>query len=380
MVIGMKTAISVLISLLLIFSFAGCSPQSQEPAAAPADNTADPADAADAPSKGTAEKVVFFCNNLGDMSISDDGQRGMERLRDEYGYEIQTVETGPDPSKYESYIADVCESGAHYIIVSSLYQEQAEKLSTQYPDVGFVIYDVDADQQPTSDNILYAVFAPNEGSYLIGMVGAAMSKSGVIGCVGGMQIPIISDFMTGYIQGARSYNPDIKVAVSWVGNWTDSPKMLELCTQQNNIFGADFFFPIAGGAGLGAFEAAANIGGIWTSGVDSDQHALFASENNPLADVIVTSMLKKVGESFVSIFSDLQKGQEYWGTVKTYGIAESSIGYVNNKIFTASVPEDVQKAVAQAEADIKSGKLDVMSYFDFASEQEFLDYVAEVAP
>lgn len=326
------------------------------------------------------KKVVFFCNNLGDMSISDDGQRGMNRIRDELGYAIQTVETGPDPSKYESYIFDVCESGADYIITSSLYQEQVEKIAPQYPGIGFVCYDVDVDQQPTSDNILYVVFAPNEGCYLIGMIGAALSKSGVIGCVGGIQCPLIEDFMVGYIQGAKAYNPDIKVAVSWVGNWTDSPKMLELCTQQYNSFGVDFFFPIAGGAGLGAFEAAKKIGNIWTSGVDSDQYSLFAAEGNPLSDVIVTSMLKKVGDCFFSIFADVKEGKEYWGTVKTFGIKEGSIGYVNNEMYQNIVPEEARAAVAQAEEDIRNGKLEVMSYFDFKNEQEFLDFAATVAP
>ena len=371
----MKKLLSLILCVLRVLPIVSCGQQTQ---GNPTGSKSNEGSQQGAESNG--KKVVFFCNNLGDMSISDDGQRGMDRLKNEYGYVTQTVETGPDPSKFESYIFDVCESGADFIIASSLYQEQVEKIAPEYPDIGFVVYDVDADQQPTTDNILYTVFAPNEGSYLVGMIGAAMSESGVIGCVGGMQIPIIEDFMTGYIQGALAYNPDIKVAISWVGNWTDSPKMLELCTQQHNSFDVDFFFPIAGGAGLGAFEAATNIGGIWTSGVDSDQHALFAAEDNALADVILTSMLKKVGESFVSIFADYLEGKEYWGTVKTYGIKENSIGYVNNEIYQKNVPEEVQVAVAQAEADIQSGKLKVKSYFDFANEAEFLEYAATVAP
>ena len=370
----MKKALSAALCLTMMLTMFACT-QNQTPNTGQSSSPPSPI----AAGEGT-EEVVFFCNNLGDMSISDDGQRGMNRIRDELGYAIKTVETGPDPSKFESYIFDVCENGANYVITSSLYQEQVEKIAPQYPEIGFVCYDVDVDQQPTSDNILYVVFAPNEGCYLIGMIGAALSKSGVIGCVGGVQSPLIEDFMVGYIQGAKAYNPDIKVAVSWVGNWTDSPKMFELCTQQYNSFGVDFFFPIAGGAGLGAFEAAKKIGNIWTSGVDSDQYSLFAAEDNPLADVIVTSMLKKVGDCFVSIFADLKEGKEYWGTVKTFGIKEGSIGYVNNDMYQSIVPEGVRAAVAQAEEDIRNGKLDVMSYFDFKNEQEFLDFVATVAP
>jgi basic membrane protein A len=342
--------------------------------------TATPFAAAAEKRSGSDYSVTFLCMFLGDMSFADSGKRGIDQLASEYGFNAKAIEAGGDSSKYESYVIDICESGVNFVLTTSEFQDYVEKVAGDYPDTRFIIVDVGRDSKVVSDNILYVSYAQNEGSYLAGMVGAAKSKSGVIGAVGGVQNPVICDFISGYIDGAKKINPDIKVVTSWVGNWNDSAKMLELCTQQHDSYGVDVFFPIAGGAGLGAFEAATKIKDTWAIGVDSDQYAIFSAQQNPYADYILTSMLKEVGNSFVNIFSDFLDGKEYWGTVRILGLKENGVGYVNNEMLKKNIPAETIAEIEAAKASIIGGSLKAQSYFDFKNEDEYTAFVNAVAP
>jgi basic membrane protein A len=336
--------------------------------------------AAAEPKKGSDYSVTFLCMTLGDMSFADSGKRGMDALAANYGFKTKIVEAGVDASKYESYVIDLCEEEPDFVLSTGEFQDFVEKVAKDYPDIRFMLFDVGRGSKIVSDNILYVPFAQNEGSFLVGMIAAAVSKSGVIGAVGGIQNPVICDFITGYTEGAKAVNPDIKVVTSWVGNWTDSAKMLELCTQQHDTHKADVFFPIAGGAGLGAFDAALKIKGTWAIGVDSDQYALFAAQQHAFADVILTSMLKEVGNCFISVLEDFLDGKEYWGTVRILGIKEKGVDYVNNEMLRKNVSPDVVERVEAAKAAIADGSLTVKSYADFAGEDEYTAYMQAVAP
>ena len=381
----MKKYLAVLLGVAMLLSLAACGNGNSNKSPAPEAGTESPETSApvgDVASDINASEmeIVYMCSSLGDMSFADSGYRGVQEIAGKYGFKTRVVETMSDSSRYEAYILDVCDSGADFLVIGSTYQELVEKYAADYPDMRFIVFDTGREVEIVAENILYITFAQNEGSYLAGMIAAAVSENGVIGCVGGVQNPIIQDFMTGYMEGAKAYNPEIKVISAWVGNWSDSAKMLELCTEQNNKYGADVFFPIAGGAGTGAFEAALKQKNIWTIGVDSDQYAIFKEAGNEYADVIITSMLKEVGNSFVSVFDDYMAGIEYWGSVRTLGIAENSIGYVDNDMFKDNIPAEAVAKIEEAKAAITSGELTVKSYFDFANEQEYLEFANSLAP
>ncbi len=121
-----------------------------------------------------------------------------------------------------------------------------------------------------------------------------MSESGVVAVNVGMDTPVIADFVTGFIDGAQAYDPDIKIVKAAVGSWTDPAKMKELCLTQARDKQADVFYQVAGASGAGLFEACKELG-TWAIGVDSDQYAYYKESENPeLADIILTSMLKNV--------------------------------------------------------------------------------------
>ncbi len=324
----------------------------------------------------TGEGTIAYVNTgLGDMSFNDSGEVGMETLR-AAGYDVKTVETGNDASGFLDTMYDLLDSGYDYVIASSTYQEQIETVASEYPDTKFVLFDINSDAEVKADNILYLYFKQNESSYLGGIVAAGMSKGGAIGAIGGVENPVIKDFITGFIDGALSYNKDIKVSTGWVGDWSNTAKMKEICNTQNSSADVDVFFPIAGGAGTGAFEAATEIDGAWALGVDADQYAAFIDSNEAFAKVIPTSVTKEVGNTMVTLFSDPDSIE--WGVVRAMGIAENAVGLAMNEYYEEVVPQEVRDAVDQAIEGIQDGSIVVKSYFDGDEDsyQELIDSVS----
>ncbi len=333
---------------------------------------ADETEAVDFTGEGT---IAYVNTGLGDMSFNDSGEAGMEVLR-AAGYDVKTVETGNDASGFLDTLYDLLDTGYDYVIASSTYQEQIEQIASEYPDTGFVLFDINSDAEVKADNILYIYFKQNESSYLGGIVAAGMSKTGAIGATGGVENPVIKDFITGYVDGALSYNPDIKVSTGWVGDWSNSAKMKEICNTQNSSVGVDVFFPIAGGAGTGAFEAATEIEGSWALGVDADQYAAFIDSNEAFAKVIPTSVTKEVGNTMVTLFSDPDSIE--WGTLRAMGVAENAVDVSVNEYYEEVVPQEVRDAVEEAKAGITDGSIVVKSYFDGTEDdyQALLDSVS----
>ena len=325
---------------------------------------------------GGKGKIAYIVGNLGDKSFSDSGEAGMNVLRGE-GWDIKTIETGDasKADKFEDYIRDALDQGYEYVVGSSNYGDIFLNIADEYPNARFLIYDEMRDESSLKSNVSCIFYAQNEGSYLVGMLAAGMSETGVVAVDVGVENPVINDFVTGYVQGAQDYNPDCKVVVSACGSWTEPAIMKSLVLDQVRNNNADVFYQVAGGSGDGLFEAAMETN-TWAIGVDSDQYQAYKDSENPeKADVILTSMLKEVGNSFVSFFHSVEAGEDVWGKNLTLGLKEDSVGYVDNAFFQENVPEDVRNAMADAAAKVKAGELTVKSYYDFADESEYLAFV-----
>lgn len=174
----------------------------------------------------------------------------------------------------------------------------------------------------------------------------------MIGFLGGMENPIIQDFLVGFIQGAKEVDPEIKVALSYVGNFYDSAagKDLALLQYQN---GVDVGYNVAGSAGLGQIDAAAEAK-KYAFGVDSDQAALLPDK----ADYIPTSALKNVGNSlYRAIMLDMDGEKLAYGTAEKLGFAEGGVELVKDEHYEKMVPESIRTKIEQLEQDIKSGKI-----------------------
>ena len=375
----MKKLVSIVMTISMAMSLAACGASSSS-----ADTTASTA-AADAGADSNKGKVAFLVGALGDKSFSDSGEAGMQILKSE-GWDEHTFELGDasKADKYEDEILDVIDQGYEYIIGYSTYMEIMANLAKEYPDVKFIGFDANWTDDQLPDNMTCIFYAQNEGSYLVGMLAAGMTKTGTIAVDVGVESPVINDFVTGFVNGVIDYNAangtDVKVVKAAVDSWSDPAKMKEIVLDQARNNNADVFYQVAGGSGDGLFEACTELNDVWAIGVDSDQYALYKDSENPeKADVILTSMLKEVGNSLVSIMHSMESGDDsMWGHTTRLGLAQDSVGIADNDYYEANTPDELKAQIAEASEKIKSGELKVKSYYDFADDTEYNAYVESV--
>ena len=201
------------------------------------------------------------------------------------------------------------------------------------------------------------MFEEHEGAYVIGVIAALTSKTGKVGFVGGMDIPLIRRFEMGYEAGAKKINPDISVLANYVGitseAWNNPPKGKELAMSQYDA-GADVIFAAAGASGLGVFDAAEDKK-KFAIGVDANQ-----DWTKP--GLILTSMLKRVDEAVFTAIADAQKGK-FTGGLKRFGLANKGVDYSFDQYNAKILTEAVRKRADELKAEIMAGKIVVPDYY-----------------
>ena len=281
-------------------------------------------------------RVVSVVNGtLGDKSFFDSAQRGMDAIADEYDIETDTVELGIDPANWEPGLLDVmADTDSYDILIAGTFQmiDFLAANAHNYPDKLFMFYDAPMPYDNAEvcvdgcSNVYSMTYAQNEGSFLAGVYAAAITMSGLegtndaptIGAVGGQQIPVIDDFIVGYEQGACLVNPDSQSIVQYAGSWNDPARGKEITLAMYEQ-GADIVFQIAGGTGVGVFEAAQEQG-RYAIGVDSDQAIIVAETDPDQAEHILTSMLKNVDNSIFRAITNHLDGTLPYGSSESLGI------------------------------------------------------------
>ena len=307
-------------------------------------------------------KIVNLVNGtLGDKSFFDSSNEGMNWIKEKYGDRVivKTVEMTYDESKWAPMAADICTEDWDIVIAGTWHMvETIMELSKQYPDKHFWLYDEGAyyDEQDWP-NIYSMIYKQNEASFLVGMVAGGMTKTNKVSFLGGMDDTIINDFLVGYVEGVHYVNPDCEVIVSYIGNYSDSPKGKEITTQFFNQ-GVDVNYGVAGQAGLGQFDAVMEAGdGHWVIGVDADQAMVFAETEPKKAEKILTSGLKNVNYSFLRAMDLHMEGKLPYGQAEKLRIVENAVGIADNEYYQKLVPEELREKVAKAKQDIIDGTI-----------------------
>ena len=293
--------------------------------------------------------IVFDSGGKDDRSFNAAAFRGVTRAAKDFPIVLRDAEPG-DPASLEPATRAFAEVGYDLVIGIGFAQTPIiESVARDYPKIKFAIID-GVSQLP---NVASLVFKEHEGSYLVGMIAAKKSKSGVLGFVGGMDIPLIHRFEVGYAEGAKSVRPDVQVIENYVGvteaAWNNPGKGKELALAQYGK-GADVIFAAAGNSGLGVFDAAEQQGNF-VIGVDSNQ-------NWVKPGFVLTSMVKRVDNAVYQIIDDLVH-QQFRGGIHVYGLQDGGIGYAMDQYNTKLIPDDVIKEVEKAKADIIAGKIKV---------------------
>ena len=294
-----------------------------------------------------APAVVFDMGGKFDKSFNEAAYRGMEQWKKETGSNYLDFEISNE-SQREQAIRRMAERGASPIIGIGFGQASSiEKVAKEFPKLKFAIIDMVVDLP----NVQSVVFKEQEGSFLVGVMAAQASKTGKVGFVGGMDIPLIRKFQCGYEQGAKYANPKTEVFGNMTGTtgaaWNDPARGGELAKAQF-AKGADVVFAAAGGTGMGVYQAAKD-GGKLAIGVDSNQ-------NHLQPGTMLTSMLKRVDVAVYNVAKGHKPG------ISVLGLKEGGVDYAMDEHNAKLVTADMKKRVEAAKADIVSGKIKVADY------------------
>ena len=294
-----------------------------------------------------APAVVFDMGGKFDKSFNEAAYRGMEQWKKETGSNYLDFEISNE-SQREQAIRRMAERGASPIIGIGFGQASSiEKVAKEFSKLNFAIIDMVVDLP----NVQSVVFKEQEGSFLVGVMAAQASKTGKVGFVGGMDIPLIRKFQCGYEQGAKYANPKIEVFQNMTGTtgaaWNDPARGGELAKAQF-AKGADVVFAAAGGTGMGVYQAAKDSGKL-AIGVDSNQ-------NHLQPGTMLTSMLKRVDVAVYNVAKGHKPG------ISVLGLKEGGVDYAMDEYNAKLVTADMKKRVEAAKADIVSGKIKVADY------------------
>jgi basic membrane protein A len=296
--------------------------------------------------------VVYDMGGKFDKSFNEAAFNGAEKFRADTGIEYRDFEIQNDAQREQALRRFAQQGYSPIIAIGFSHAAAVEKVAGEFPDVQFGIVDMVVDKP----NVRSILFKEQEGSFLVGMLAALASKTGTVGFVGGMDIPLIRRFACGYVAGVKYVKPDAVVLENMTGDtaaaWNDPAKGAELARSQIDR-GADVIYHAAGGTGVGVLQAAAEAGKLGI-GVDSNQNGLQPGH-------VLTSMLKRVDEAVYKAFMDGKTGNFTFG-VYVLGLKEGGVGYAMDEHNDALVTDQMEAIVQEAAKKIKDGKIVVHDF------------------
>src|SRR3954470_385370 len=296
--------------------------------------------------------IVYANGGKFDKSFNEGVSNGAKKFTDET--KIAVVDFEPsNETQFEQALRRFAQRGQDPIIAVGFSQAVAlEKVAKEFPNSHFTIID----SVVKLPNVQSVVFKEQEGSFLVGVLAALASKSGKVGFVGGMDIPLIRRFQCGYEQGVKYANPKAELIANMTGTtpaaWNDPGRGAELAKGQFDR-GVDVVFAAAGATGTGVLQAAKDQGKL-AIGVDSNQNHLHPG-------TILTSMVKRVDVAAHDSFK-AANDKSWKGGIAALGLKDGGVDWALDKDNEKLVTADMKAKVDAARADIVSGKIVVHDY------------------
>lgn len=349
-----KTPIFVvtMVALLLLAACAPTAPATQAPAAAPTQApAAEPTAAPAKPAAPTELGIAVVSNTPAEEPWNIAQLASMERIAaaKPHGLNINIAHTenvtGDD---IERVLREYADSGKYQIIWGQAYTDQVKKLREEYPEILWVL--AGAGNEGLGGNVYWTYVHVHEAAYLLGIIAGKESKSGVVGAVAAYPYDSVNDSINGFVDGAKSVNPDIKAKVTYIESWFDPAKAKE-ATYAQIASGADFIYAER----YGPFEAAAEKGAL--------AFGHYVDQNSQAPDLVVSSTLAKWDGTINTVVD------EWWGHVtegKAYAGPKEPIWYTMKDNgsdiapfhgFEDKLSKETLDAVNKAKADMMSGAL-----------------------
>lgn len=328
-----RSAPLVIALIASIGAFTACA---APPPAAPA---ADAPAAAEAPAPAAGGEKKFFYITPNPIGVNDFlilGRKGSEEAAAKHGASLKVLESDDPNTRNENVRAAVNDGGNVVIVIGFEFGDIIPKVAAESPDVQFLTIDFCPENPPA--NVHCAVFREYEAAYLIGAMAGLLTKSNKVGAISALDIPFLHRYTDGFAEGAKAVNPNVDVAVRWIG--TDPSAFSDPAKAKEQALalaaeGRDQIFAAGAASNLGIFEAAKEKN-FQTYGVDVNQC--------PLADgFVVDNLLKRVDNATLQSVDAILAGEK--NAVLAYGLKEGGIGVIP---FSVDKPEDSKCLIMQS--------------------------------
>ena len=378
-----KRLTALIAASAILLSLAACGQKDPEPT-----QSSNPGQQTETNNPEQQKTIMFYIPYIGDFGLGDMGYRASTAAAEKYNLKFNLVEYGQDNSIAVNSLVDALETTHYdYVLAMGWYVTDIvveKSKSGEWSDITFILFDTAPSMDfEGCDNIYGVSFAQNEGSFLVALYSALMTKSGKIGCAINQDAPITNDFGTGWLCGYKyAVNElgmdDLEMMYAYLGEVTIQTSYETVSVMMDND--CDYVYLVAGTVAMGGMQAAEEKGGKaagkFILGTDYDQYNYFKEVGDTVGyDTMLTSMLKNIEACVALIFENIYgeaTGIEPGNHV--YGIKEGGVGLAQNENYLANTPEDVQKVIQETSDKIVSGELDVVSYFDFDSYDAFATY------
>ncbi len=333
--------------LALPLLFSACSPNrpadtANAPANAPGANTP----AATTPASGPMKVALLVAGPISDAGWNASAYEGLQAIKKKYGAEVTTQQT-KSPGEFEGAFRDFAQRGYQLVFAhGNEYGDAAVRVAKAYPKTVFAI----SSGGVSAPNVVSMVFDLGQATYLCGELGALMSKTGKLGCVGGVEIPSVKSTFISFEGGAKAAKPSTKVSNVYIGNWEDQSAGKQATVALINS-GADFIFHNADQAGLGVIQAIREnkAKGVYGFGSNKNQNSL-------APEVILASAVLDVPKAFLTVADEVKTGTVKGGP-QYLGMKEGVVSLAWNEALKSRIPAAVLKRVQADEAAIVAGKL-----------------------
>ncbi|MDT8341397.1 MAG: BMP family protein [Longimicrobiales bacterium] len=275
---------------------------------------------------------------------------GILAIRDSMGARVAHQQTR-SPSEFDEAFLSFAAAGYDIVFAHGFeYQDAALRAGERFPGVFFVV----SGGGRVGANVVPLVFTLEQGSYLAGMLAGGMTRSGVLGMVGGVAIPPARGTFVAFAAGARAANPDVEVLETFTGNWEDVAAAQEATVAQIRR-GADVIIHNVDAGSFGVFqavrEAVASGRTVWAIGMNRDQ-------NDIAPEVTLGSAAIRIPRAFLDVAHRWREGT--LGGAPVYaGASEGVVDLIVNPAVIDRIPPAVLVRIDSARAAILAGSLDV---------------------
>ena len=247
------------------------------------------------------------------------------------------------PAQFEENFREYGRQGYNLVFGHGFeFQDAAERVAPEFPKTVYIT----TSGNRVARNVAPMVFGFEDASYLAGMIAGALTKSNVVGTIGGTELPPVRSSFIAFTAGARATNPAVRVLSSYIGSWDDVSAAKEQALAQINQ-GADFIFQNADAAGLGIFRAARESKQVYVFGANSDQ-------NDVAPDVVIASVVIDLPHAFLAVAREVKEGR-FRPRVISLGASSDVVKLVLNPRLEHLIPQSVRTAVDSVQRHLTDG-------------------------